>query len=358
MPSYHTALAADKAGVADGANRTIDLRSDTVTRPSPGMIRAMAEAATGDDVFGDDPTTNALEERVAELLGKEAALFTTSGTQSNLLALMAHCARGEEFICGDRYHVYSDEAGGAGVLGSAVACPLPTLENGSLDPAAVDAAVKPDDVHCPVTRLLSIENTVHGRPQPLDRQDALVAVARRHGLAVHLDGARLMNAAVALGLPAGKIVENVDTVSLCLSKGLGTPLGTVLSGPKDFIKRARRIRKMVGGGMRQVGVVAAAGLYALDHNIERMAEDHDNARHLAEGLGNVPGIEIAGPVETNMVFLRRTKGGDHADLQRKLAERGIVILGGDTLRWVVHLDIDRAKVDAVIAAVAEIQAAA
>lgn len=362
--SFQTAYAkaaAIPAGAQSGANRVVDLRSDTVTRPSDGMRKAMAEAEVGDDVFRDDPTVNALEERVAGLLGKEAALFAASGTQSNLLALLTHCGRGEEIITGDGYHVYIDEAGGASALGGAVLCPLPIDDSGGLDPQAVEAAVKPDDPHFPISKLLSLENTVHGRPQPLDRTDALIAVARRHSLSVHLDGARLMNAATALGVPAAKVVENVDTVSLCLSKGLGAPLGTVLSGPGDFIARARRLRKMVGGGMRQVGVVAAAGLYALDRNVERLADDHANAKRLAEGLGNIPGIEIAGPVETNMVFVRRTHapdGGDHTALQAALAERGIVIIGGDTIRLVTHLDLDAADVERVIEAVAEIQAGA
>jgi len=339
---------------SSGANRTIDLRSDTVTRPTEGMRRAMMDAPVGDDVFKDDPTANALEEKMADMLGKEAAIFTTSGTQSNLLALLTHCARGEEIITGDAYHVYIDEAGGASVLGGAVLCPLPCDESGGLDPEQIEAAVKPDDFHCPISKLVSLENTVHGRPQSQERIESLIATARKHGLSTHLDGARLMNAQTALGIPAREIVKNFDTVSVCLSKGLGAPVGTVLSGPRDFIKRARRLRKMVGGGMRQIGMMAAAGIYALDNHIERMAEDHANAKTLAEGLGNIPGIEIVGPVETNMLFIRR-EGGGHRGLQAALAERGITILGGDTIRLVCHLDIDADDIQKIIEAVADIQ---
>lgn len=338
-----------------GANHTIDLRSDTVTRPTEGMRAAMMDAPVGDDVFQDDPTARLLEDKMADLMGKEAAIFATSGTQSNLLALLTHCARGEEIITGDTYHVYIDEAGGASVLGGAVICPLPVDADGGLTPEQIEAAVKPDDIHCPISRLVSLENTVHGRPQSQARIESLVAAAKKHGLSTHMDGARLMNAQTALGIPARDIVKNFDTVSVCLSKGLGAPVGTVLSGPKDFINRARRLRKMVGGGMRQIGMMAAAGIYALDNHVDRMTEDHANAKTLADGLGAIPGIEIVGPVESNMVFIRRD-GGDHRGLQAALADHGITILGGDTIRLVTHLDIDTDDIEKIVDAVSKIQA--
>ena len=352
-------ICATAARTPPGTPRTLDFRSDTVTRPTDDMRRAMMAADVGDDVFRDDPTVIALEEKVAHLMGKEAALFATSGTQSNLLALLTHCGRGEEIITGDGYHVYIDEAGGASALGGTVFCPLPVGDDGTLDPAQVEAAIKPDDPHFPMSRLLSIENTVHGRPQHIGQTAAPIAAARRYGLSVHLDGARLMNASIALDLPVNRMVEAVDTVSLCLSKGLGAPLGTVLSGSGDFIARARRLRKMVGGGMRQVGIAAAAGIYALDHHVGRLAEDHANATRLAEGLGNIDGVEITGPVETNMVFTRCTGGrfaNNHKGLQAALAEHAITITNSRTIRLVTHLDLNARDIEKMIAMVAALQA--
>ena len=282
----------------------IDLRSDTVTRPSPEMLEAMVAAPLGDDVYGGDPTVQALEAKGAKLLGKGAGLYCSSATQTNLLALLAHCQRGEEYIAGDAYHVYCDEAGGAAVLGGISPCPIPTAEDGRIDPERVRAAIKEDDFHYPITRLLCLENTVSGRVIPREDMAALIGVAKEHGLSVHLDGARLLNASTALGLAPAEIAEGCDSVTLCLSKGLGCPIGSLLLGSSEFIHRARRLRKLVGGGMRQVGVLAACGLVALEKNIERLAEDHANARRLAEGLSGIPTLGVDRDlVETNMVFV-------------------------------------------------------
>jgi threonine aldolase len=331
------------------SNRIIDLRSDTVTRPGEGMRRAMAQADVGDDVYGEDATVTALEARVAALLGKEAGLFVASGTQSNLTAILSHCQRGEEYIAGESYHVFSNEAGGASVLGSVVAHPLAVDARGAITPDQVESRIKPDDPHCPITRLLSLENTVSGHVQPIADQEAVAAVARRHGLSVHLDGARLMNAAVALGLPPAAVGACADSISLCLSKGLGAPVGSVLSGPADFIARARRIRKILGGGMRQAGVLAACGLYALDHNIDRLAEDHANAKRLAEGLAEMPRLEVNTP-ETNMLFIAPGEE-DLEPLRAHLAASGIIISAQRPhTRLVTHLDITGEDVERTIEA--------
>lgn len=322
-------------------NRAVDLRSDTVTRPSPGMLKAMAEAELGDDVYGEDPTIIALEGRVADLFGKEAGLFFSSGTQSNLAALLAHCARGEEYIVGDCYHTFKYEAGGASVLGGIAAFPLATDARGGLDPNQVDGAVKADDSHFPVTRLLSMENTVSGFVQSMDRMNALAAAARRHGLSVHLDGARVWNAATALSLPPAEIAGPADTVSACLSKGLGAPAGTVLSGPKDLIARARRIRKMLGGGMRQAGVLAACGLYALDHLFPKLAEDHEKATIFADKLADIEGLSVRRS-DTNMVFLD-FPNQNGVELADHLGEAGITIAPSPrSTRIVFHHDVSHA----------------
>lgn len=344
------------AGITDvepsTSNRIADLRSDTVTRPSEGMRRAMAEAEVGDDVYGEDETVNALESRVATMLGKEAGLFLTSGTQSNLTAILGHCQRGEEYLAGDAYHVIIDEAGGASVLGGVVAQPLAVDARGAITPQQVEANIKPDDFHCPITRLVCLENTVSGRVQPLADQQAVADVARRHGLSVHLDGARLMNAAAALGETPAAVAACADSVSLCLSKGLGAPVGTVLSGPAGFIARGRRLRKMLGGGMRQIGVLAACGLYALDRNVDRLAQDHANARRLAEGLAALPGLDVDRP-ETNMVFIAPGEE-DLEPLRQHLAARGIVIAAQrPRTRLVTHLDITAEDVERIIEAFAD-----
>ena len=335
------------AGVAK-TNRPVrmDMRSDTVTQPTAAMRRAMAEAEVGDDVYGDDPTVNALQDKAAKLLGKEAGLFVASGTQSNLCATLAHCQRGDEILVGDSYHIFRDEAGGAAVLGGVMMAPVSTTSSGAMQPGDIAATVKPDDAHCAISRLLCLENTVAGHVQSADTIDEMAAVGRTHGLAVHLDGARLMNAVVKLDIPAAKLVAGVDTVSLCLSKGLGTPAGSVLVGPADFIRRAHRMRKLVGGGMRQIGVLAAAGIHALDHHVDRLADDHRNALHLAERLQQVKAINVDPDlVYTNMVFIGLPDGAADG-LRKYLAEQGILLGGGSKqIRLVTHLDITRDDVD-------------
>ncbi len=313
----------------------IDLRSDTVTQPTPGMREAMATAATGDDVYGEDPTVHRLEQRLAALLGLEAGLFVPSGTMSNLLALMAHCERGDEYIAGQLAHTYKYEAGGAAVLGSIQPQPIEMEPDGSLDLARVAAAIKPEDFHFARTRLLALENTMHGKVLPL----AYLAEARRftqeRGLALHLDGARLFNAVVKLGCAAEDIGRHFDSVSVCLSKGLGAPVGSVLCGSQPLIAKARRLRKMVGGGMRQSGVLAAAGLYALDHQVQRLADDHQRAHDIARGLETL-GYRVE-PVQTNMVYV--DMGDRAASLKAFCAERGIALTAARRLRLVTHLDV-------------------
>jgi len=327
----------------------IDLRSDTVTRPTAGMREAMRAAVVGDDVFGDDPTVNSLQERVAALLGKEAALLVPSGTQSNLAALLAHCQRGEEYIAGRAYHVYANEAGGAAVLGGISPCPIETDAAGGMARDRVVGAIKPDDPHCPITRLLCLENTVSGRIQKQAQIDELAGAAHAHGLSVHIDGARLMNAAVGQGQEPAELVAHCDSVSLCLSKGLGTPLGSLLSGSRPIIQRAFRWRKMLGGGMRQAGVIAAAGHYALDHHVARLADDHAHAKRLAHGLAAIDGLQCdPDVVDTNMVFVTPPKG-THSALRDHLAEVGIIVIGDrGAMRLVTHLDISSADIDRVI----------
>ncbi len=320
-------------------NPVVDLRSDTVTRPGAEMRRAMAEAEVGDDVFGDDPTVNRLQARAAEILGFEAGLLFPTGTQSNLAALMTHCGRGDEVILGQEAHTYRYEAGGGAVLGSIQPQPLANRADGTLDLAEVEAAIKPDDSHYARSRLLGLENTIGGRAIPRAWFDEALALAKRRGLATHLDGARLFNAAAKLGLAAREVCRGFDSVSACLSKGLGAPAGTVLLGSTEFIGRAKRARKMLGGTMRQSGVLAAAGLYALEHNVARIHEDHANAERLAAALGRIPALQVE-PAQTNMVFVRvppeRAPG-----LPAHLAREGIVVLPGVRMRLVTHLDVDR-----------------
>ena len=324
----------------------IDLRSDTVTRPSRAMREAMANAELGDDVFGDDPTVNRLQAVAAERFGMEAGLFFPSGTQSNLAAVMAHCQRGEEVIVGQEAHTYRYEAGGAAVLGSIQPQPLANRPDGTLDLAEVEAAIKPDDSHFAITRLFALENTIGGKVIARSYLADAVALARRRGLSLHLDGARIFNAAVKLGMPVKDLCAGFDTVSVCLSKGLGTPAGTVLVGRKDVIARARRIRKMLGGTMRQVGVLAAAGLYALEHNVERLAEDHAHAERLAKGLAAL-GLKVD-PVQTNMVFAA-IPADSVGPLRKHLEANGILALVSPRLRLVTHLDVDAAAIDRAIA---------
>jgi len=309
------------------------------------MREAMAAAEVGDDVFGDDPTVNRLQEILAARFGMEAGLFFPSGTQSNLAAVMAHCQRGEEVILGQDAHTYCHEAGGAAVLGSIHPQPLDNELDGTLDLAKVEAAIKPDDSHYAITRLIALENTISGKVIGRPYLAEAVALARRRGLSIHLDGARVFNASVKLGMPVKDLCAGFDTVSVCLSKGLGTPAGTVLVGRKDAIRRARRIRKMLGGTMRQVGILAAAGLYALEHNVERLAEDHANAARLAAGLAGL-GLKVE-PVQTNMVFVAIDKAAV-SGLSGHLASSGINALVSPRMRIVTHLDLDAGAVDRVI----------
>lgn len=328
----------------------IDLRSDTVTQPTREMRAAMAAAEVGDDVFGDDPTVNRLQATLAEMTGHEAGLFFPSGTQSNLAALMAHCGRGEEFIIGSLGHSFGHEAGGAAVLGSLWPCPIVNRADGTLDLEQVATAIKPDDAHFPRTRLLVLENTQNGRVLPLAYLNVAADFARNHGLSIHLDGARVFNAAVKLGVPVRQITQHFDSVSICLSKGLGCPVGTVLVGKSELIARAHRIRKMLGGGMRQAGVLAAAGLYALEHHVERLAEDHTNAKKLADGLAGITSIRLdpAG-AQTNMVFVAVPP--EHVlPLAAHLKKAGILTSPDSNLRLVTHLDIDARDIDRVLLA--------
>ena len=324
-----------------------DFRSDTVTRPSPAMRAAMAQAAVGDDVFGDDPTVARLEAVTAERLGKEAAIFVPTGTQSNLIGLMVHCQRGDEFIVGQMAHCYRFEGGGAAVLGSIQPQPLPNQPDGSLLLSDIAHAIKPDDMHFARTRLLALENTFGGQVLPPAYVRDATDLARRHGLACHLDGARLFNAAIALGLPVAELAAPFDTVSVCMSKGLGAPVGSLLAGTAAQIAGARRLRKMLGGGMRQVGIVAAGALHALENNVERLAEDHANAKRLAEGLSNLPGISVTMP-DTNIVFVD-IAAEMAVPFSAYLAEHGVGVTssyGAVRQRWVTHLDVDTAAVDA------------
>ncbi len=335
--------------------KRIDLRSDTVTRPSAAMRAAMAAAEVGDDVYGEDPTVNRLETVAAERVGKEAALFVSSGTQSNLIALLAHCERGDEYVVGQQAHTYKYEGGGAAVLGSIQPQPLEFEPDGTLDLAKVEATIKPDDSHFAKTRLLCLENTQTGTALPLDYLAKANAFARAKGLALHLDGARVFNAAVAQGVSVEAIARHFDSISVCLSKGLGAPVGSVLCGSRDLVARGRRWRKMLGGGMRQAGVLAAAGLYALAHNVERLAEDHANAQHLASGLARA-GLRVVGEsARTNMVFVALDEPFA-TRFRRRLAERGMLVGGFGTIRLVTHLDVSRADVDDFVAAAAEIVA--
>ena len=328
-------------------SRIVDLRSDTVTRPSAGMRRAMAEAELGDDVFGDDPTVNRLQARAAELFGFEQALLFPSGTQSNLAALMSHCARGDEYLVGQEAHTYRFEAGGGAVLGSIQPQPLANRADGTLDLADVEAAIKPDDPHFARTRLLALENTIGGRVLPRSYFEQALELARRRNLSTHLDGARIFNASVSLKMEAKDLCKGFDSVSVCLSKGLGAPAGTLLLGNASLIAKARRARKILGGAMRQAGILAAAGLYALENNVARLAEDHANAERLAKGLRE-SGYDVEGP-HTNMVFVR-IPSGDVLPLKEKLARENILVLAGPRLRLVTHLDVDAAGIDRTLAA--------
>jgi threonine aldolase len=364
--NYHQTVIPNPNGA--GTMEIIDLRSDTVTRPTAAMRDAMANAPVGDDTYGDDPSVNALQEKIAAMLGFEAAIFVPSGTQSNFCAILAHCERGDEYIVGQMAHAYRWEGGGAAMFGSVQPQPLEHQADGTLALAAIRAAVKPDDPHFARTRLLALENTWGGKLLPYSYVQQATALATELGLARHLDGARLFNAAALqaqqtggeLRAEARRIAQCFDSVSVCFSKGLGAPIGSALCGSRALIARARRIRKASGGSMRQAGIVAAAALHALDHHLDRLEDDHANARRLAEGLAGIEALKVETP-QTNMVFASFTDAAVQAlgrsatelttDLSQHLRQQGIVVTGAYNLRLVTHLDIDSAAVDRTVAAI-------
>ncbi|GIU53452.1 MULTISPECIES: low-specificity L-threonine aldolase [Shewanella] len=320
----------------------IDFRSDTVTKPTDAMRKAMAQAEVGDDVYGDDPTVNRLQDMAAERFGFDSALFVSSGTQANLLALMSHCERGDEYLCGQQAHNYKFEGGGAAVLGSIQPQPLNNQADGSILFTDIEAAIKPDDVHFAQTRLLSLENTIGGKVLPLQYLADAQTLAFNRGLKIHLDGARVANAAVAQNVQISEITQYFDSVSICLSKGLAAPIGSILLGDERLINKAVRWRKMLGGGMRQAGVIAAAAELAITDQVERLAEDHDNAALLAQHLAEMPELSVdVKQVQTNMVFAELDKRYDVNHLTLLLAQQGILISATYSLRFVTHKDISR-----------------
>ncbi|WED43246.1 low-specificity L-threonine aldolase [Legionella cardiaca] len=323
--------------------KKIDLRSDTMTKPDKGMLQAMIHAEVGDDVWNEDPTVRRLEEMIADKAGMEAAVFAPSGTQSNLMGLMAHCERGDEYIVGQTAHTYRWEGGGAAVLGSIQPQPIDFSDDGSLPLDKVALMIKPIDDHHPRTKLLCLENTTNGKVLPLDYLKTIPQFCREHRIASHLDGARVFNAAVKLGVPLETISRNFDSISICLSKGLGTPVGSVLCGSSELIKRARRWRKVLGGGMRQAGILAAAGIYALENNVERLREDHENAFYLASGLTEFNSIEVdQQSLQTNILWVKFKHR--YSELQIYLQQKGILFPLANsqgTVRLVTHLDVTR-----------------
>ncbi len=338
--------------------RVVDLRSDTVTHPSPEMRRAMYEAELGDDVYGEDPTLNALEAKAAERLGKEAAVFVASGTMGNLVSVLSHAQRGDEIILGNKAHIFRSEAGGASALGGVSFHTIPNDERGMLDTDDIQAAVRPNDPHMPRTALVCLENTQNmcgGATLTQDDMKSVADVAHANGIPVHVDGARIFNAAVALEAPVSELVKDVDSVTFCLSKGLSCPIGSIIVGSEDYILEARRWRKMVGGSMRQVGVIAAAGLVALDNMVERLAEDHSNARKLAHGLAEIPGISIEpDSLPTNLVFFD-VEREDRDELHRQLVERGVKGGGGQKRwRYVTHYGITESDIDYTLETVRDV----
>jgi threonine aldolase len=337
--------------------KIIDLRSDTVTHPTPAMREAMYKAEVGDDVFGEDPTVNRLEEMAAERLGKEAALFVASGTMGNLVALLTHCGRGDEVIVGDRCHTYLFEQGGMAALGGITPWPVPNQPDGTLRLEDIEGAIRGDNVHFPRTRLICLENTHNmcsGLPLPLEYTAQVARLAHDYGLVVHLDGARVFNAAAALGVDVREVVEEVDSVMFCLSKGLCAPVGSLLCGSASFIAEARRARKVVGGGMRQVGVLAAAGIVALEQMADRVGEDHVRAKRLAEGLAEIPGVKVS-PVMSNILYFRLAKDVSKTseEVVAELAERGVRVMGrlDGRFRLVTHYWIGDEDVETTIEAV-------
>lgn len=328
--------------------KKIDLRSDTVTSPTPEMRKAMATADVGDDVYGDDPTINMLEDYAAERFGFEASIFTASGTGANLIAIMSHCERGDEYIVGQDAHTYKYEGGGAAVLGSIQPQPIEFEPNGSLELEKIASKIKPDDIHFAKTRLLCLENTQSGKVLPMDYLEQIRHFSLRKDLKLHLDGARVFNAAVKLGVDVKTITGLFDSVSICLSKGLGAPVGSILCGSLSFINKARRWRKVTGGGMRQVGILAAAGIHALEHHVERLEIDHDNAQLLADGLRNAsPHCQITEEPQTNMVFVSFPPTTIEA-LTIYLKQKNILISGATTTRLVTHLDVNREDIERTV----------
>ncbi len=343
----------DKHNLIGGMMKTLDLRSDTVTRPTADMLSAMNSAVVGDDVYGEDKTTNTLEKLGAEILEKEAALFCPSGTQSNLIALLTHCQRGDEYIVGQQAHTYKYEGGGAAVFGSIQPQPLDFNDDGTFDLESVAEYIKEDNFHFARTHLLCVENTHAGLALPLDYLHECEKFARNNDLLLHLDGARLFNAARKHDIPGHKIAKHFDSVSLCLSKGLGAPVGSLLCGDREFIKEGRRWRKVLGGGMRQTGFLAAAGIYALENNIDRLSEDQHNAEALARGLNDIDEIGVRyAENQTNMIFITLPESC-LASLHVYLRQHGIVIAPGAKVRLVTHLEIDRRDVDFIIGVFSE-----
>jgi len=341
--------------------RQVDLRSDTLTRPTPSMLQAMAEAQLGDDVFGEDPTINRLEEMAADRLGKEAAMFVASGTMGNLVSLLAHCGRGDEIILGSLSHTFFFEQGGSAAVGGIHPRTVANRPDGTLALSEIEAAVRSDNIHFPLTRLIVLENTHNlcgGHPLDVDYMQAVGDIARRHGLKIHVDGARLFNAAVALDVKADQLAADADSVSFCLSKGLGAPVGSVVCGSRDFIFQARRARKVLGGGMRQAGVLAAAGIVALNEMVERLADDHANARKLADGLAEMPGLSIdPSLIKTDIVYFEVEKDNMTVEeLVNKLEEQGVRMLpvGPGRIRAVTHYHISSNDIDFALAAFSKV----
>lgn len=335
----------------------LDLRSDTVTKPTPEMREAMAEAEVGDDVYGDDPTVNKLQERAAEMLGKEAALFVPSGTMGNLLALLVHCSRGEEVICGDKSHIYVNEAGGMAALGGVYPHPIQNQKDGTLRLDDILASIQPDDQHRTITRLICLENTQNicgGVPLTVEYTNGVGKLVKEHGLKLHIDGARLFNAAAALGVDAKELVAAADSVMFCLSKGLVAPVGSMLVGTKEFIAKAFRLRKMLGGGMRQVGVVAAAGLISLKRMTGRLGQDHARAKSLFEGLKQVSGLRLAAEPSSNMVYfdLEDSVALTESQIIEEMKQRGVLVdySAPRQFRLVTHYWVDDAGVEKTVQA--------
>lgn len=341
--------------------RQVDLRSDTLTRPTPSMLKAMAEARVGDDVFGEDPTINKLEEMAADRLGKEAALFVASGTMGNLVSLLAHCGRGDEIILGNLSHTFFFEQGGSAAVGGIHPRTVVNQPDGTLALSEIEAAVRSDNIHFPLTRLIVMENTHNlcgGYPLDANYMRTVAEIARRHGLKIHVDGARIFNAAVALGVKVDQLAADADSVSFCLSKGLAAPVGSVVCGGRDFISRARRARKVLGGGMRQAGVLAAAGIVALNEMVDRLADDHANARKLAEGLAEMPGLSIdPSLIKTDIVYFEvKREDMTVQQLVDRLEEQGVRMLpvGPGRIRAVTHYHITSDDIDYALASFAKV----